>query len=346
MLLMLTSCDDDPTLTQLAKVTFTEDISLSVNSIVVDKETASNDALTISWSEVDFPTVSPVTYTLQFATTDDNTWASVTSLEVGEDVYSSSLSGEWLNTLALENGFDSESPGTFKVRVKAYVDRDVYSNASEISITPYYVYTGYDALWVPGDYQGWDPASASRIASFYEGLDYLYQGFIYISEGSALGFKLTAQEAWEPMAYGDGGDGVLIEANYAGGNFAVPSAGFYEVTADLQNMAYTITEMTWGIIGDAQSGGWDTDTPMTYDPDANVWTAVVELSSAGSFKFRANNAWAVNFGVDTDGNLQFADHPVLGYVERSNLTVEETATYKVILDLSDPGNYNYSLVKQ
>ncbi len=346
LLFLATACEDDPTLTQLEQVSFSEDISLSTTAITVVKESASEDVLILNWEEVSFPTVSPVTYTVQFATSDDNSWSEVKSIEIGDDVYSTSITGEWLNALALEKGFDSETPGTFNVRVKAYVDRDVYSEAREITITPYYGYTGYDALRVPGDYQGWDPASALRITSFCEGLDYLYQGFVYIPEGSGLGFKLTAQEAWEPMAYGDGGDGLLIEANYSGGNFAVPNTGFYEVTADLENMVYTVTEMTWGVIGDATPGGWDADTPLTYDPDLNVWSAVIELSSSGSFKFRANNDWVVDFGVDEDGNLQFADHPVLGYVERSNLAVEESDTYLVVLDLSDPGNYTYSLIAQ
>jgi starch-binding outer membrane protein SusE/F len=56
---------------------------------------------------------------------------------------------------------------------------------------------------------------------------------------------------------------------------------------------------TVGIIGTATPNGWDSDTDMVQDPDSsNLWTLSIELTD-GEAKFRANDAWDINWG-DTD----------------------------------------------
>jgi len=53
---------------------------------------------------------------------------------------------------------------------------------------------------------------------------------------------------------------------------------------------------TVGIIGTATPQGWDASTPMDQDPeDENIWRLEIELEP-GLCKFRANNAWDVNWG--------------------------------------------------
>jgi hypothetical protein len=61
--------------------------------------------------------------------------------------------------------------------------------------------------------------------------------------------------------------------------------------------------------------------------------------SAGEFKFRANDAWSINFGgdPDEDGSMNY-DGP--------NLSVGAAGTYNVVLDLSDPRQYAYSVTLQ
>lgn len=52
------------------------------------------------------------------------------------------------------------------------------------------------------------------------------------------------------------------------------------------------------IIGDATPNGWNNETPMTRsDSDPDIYTITLTLSK-GEAKFRANNAWAINWGVD------------------------------------------------
>lgn len=53
---------------------------------------------------------------------------------------------------------------------------------------------------------------------------------------------------------------------------------------------------TVGIIGTATPGGWSESTPMVQDAmDPNKWTLSITLTE-GEAKFRANNAWDINWG--------------------------------------------------
>ena len=62
--------------------------------------------------------------------------------------------------------------------------------------------------------------------------------------------------------------------------------------------------MNWGIIGDATAGGWNDETPMTYDFATNKYSLDATLSTGG-MKFRSSNtgnfiyndAWKFNVGV-------------------------------------------------
>jgi hypothetical protein len=237
--------------------------------------------------------------------------------------------------LGLEPGVEQD----LVFRVKSFVDRPAFSESATVAVTSYEVFVSYPSLWVPGGYEGWDPAAAPVIVSVNR--DDIYEGYLYFPTGE---IKLTAQPAWEPMAYGDGGNGVLIEANYAGGNFNIATEGYYLVAADLNTMKYLLIKTTWGIIGGATTGGWSTDTQMTYNPGTGLWTVTCNMIANGSFKFRANNAWQFDFGV-VDGKLAYCNHPWKTYVDQPQFTVPSDGNYTITLDLSDPGNYEYSIVK-
>ena len=71
------------------------------------------------------------------------------------------------------------------------------------------------------------------------------------------------------------------------------------------------------------------------------------MKQAGSFKFRANDALVIDFGIDNSGNLQYADNPLFTYnPNRNNLTVPADGTYLITLDLHVSQHYTYSAVKQ
>ena len=92
-------------------------------------------------------------------------------------------------------------------------------------------------------------------------------------------------------------------ATQDGANIPV-TAGTYDITFNDQTGAYNFapdnapTYTTVGIIGSATSQGWNASTPMLQDATyPHVWTLSNVTLSAGEAKFRANNAWDVNWGA-------------------------------------------------
>ncbi|MDZ7806683.1 MAG: SusF/SusE family outer membrane protein [Gracilimonas sp.] len=106
------------------------------------------------------------------------------------------------------------------------------------------------------------------------------------------------------------------------------------MNVDINDLTYSITNTTWGLIGSATPDEWNSDQDMTYDPVEKVWTITLTLT-AGEIKFRANNAWDLNYG-DDEGD---------GFLEENsdtNIQVASGGNYTVTLDLSDYP-YSYSL---
>ena len=107
-------------------------------------------------------------------------------------------------------------------------------------------------------------------------------------------FKFRGTSDWG-INYGSTAGNSTLDAG--GSNIPVTVEADYAITLDLSHPnAYTYAANRWGVIGDASPGGWNTSTPMTWDATNNVFTVSVDLLSAGTFKFRANDAWDVNYG--------------------------------------------------
>lgn len=131
--------------------------------------------------------------------------------------------------------------------------------------------------------------------------EYRWYGVIRLSEGT---FKVSDGNNWVGFSGIIDNSGVLTEA--ASDNnieISAANAGFYYftvTTADEGATPYIITidKASFGVIGDATPGGWDTDTDMT--ESGSTWSLNVDLV-AGEWKFRANDAWEYNLGGDLTG---------------------------------------------
>ena len=344
LILLLAGCNEDPTLSVLKKVSFTAPISATATDVVLTEATAASNVIAINWQAVDYFIGAPVTYSIQITTPEDtSSWAKATEKVIGDDILTASLSGEELNTLVKDLGLEPKVKSTVVIRVKSYVDRAAYSKTVSVDVTPYKIFTGYPSLWVAGDYQGWNVSVAPVIVSVND--DGIYEGYLYIPAGGTNEFKLYAQADWGPVSYGDGGNGTVIVANYAGANFKAPSDGYYLFNVNLNTMTFLLMKTSWGLIGGATPGGWDSDTQMTYNPGTQAWTVTADMKANGSFKFRANNAWQLDFGVDENGKIAYANNPLLPYVDRPQFTVPQDGNYTITLDLHEPGNYSYKIKK-
>lgn len=196
-----------------------------------------------------------------------------------------------LATSAANCVFEQES-GEYKVIL------DVNSHPYSIK----FISTAFPAeefIHVPGNHQGWTPSTAPRLQSAE--LNGVYTGFSCL-DGE---FKFTKGADWSDGEYNWGSFGTHPEGftGEGGGNITCPAKGFYYMKADVMNSTLEATATSWGIIGPAQAGGWDTDTDMTWDETKHCWTATVELA-AGEMKFRANDGWDINVGGAFD-NLTF-----------------------------------------
>ena len=342
-LAIFSSCDDDPTLTVQEKVEFSDDITLSAQQLVLTDDEASEQVLNISWPEVTYSIDAPVSYSVQFAV--NQQWGQGFKKEVGEDVLSASFTTEELNNIALDMGLEADEEASVNIRVEAYLNQRIYSSVEELKLTPYALiepYVDYPSLYIAGDYQGWNIAEPDSISSKLD--DGVYEGYIYIPAGGTNEFKVYADKDWSSTSYGNGGDGAVIIANYAGDNFVAPSEGYYLFSIDVNTMEYLLIKIdSWGIIGEATPNGWDSDTNLTFDETTELWTVTADLSATGFLKFRANDAWTLDMGLDEEGNLRYANHPWLEYVDRTSFTVEADGNYTITLDLTVPGNYRYSL---
>ncbi len=179
----------------------------------------------------------------------------------------------------------------------------------------------YDYVYIAGTADGWS-GNGGKLASIKDAND--YYGFI-----NATGeFKIQKSQGSWATNWG-GSNGTLVAS---GNNIA--ANGFVYVNANIGNMTYSVTPITsMGIIGDATAGGWDAETALTYNAENNTWEATDVVLTAGTIKFRANNAWEINFGGALD-NLT---------INGENITVE-AGTYKVVLSLVCPGEYTATLI--
>jgi hypothetical protein len=108
-------------------------------------------------------------------------------------------------------------------------------------------------------------------------------------------FKFRANHDW---GYNYGSTAANSTLDAGGTNIALTLVGDYAFTLDLSHpQAYTYSANTWGIIGDATPGGWSTDQNMTWNSTSKVFTVTANMV-VGAFKFRANDAWDLNYGGD------------------------------------------------
>jgi hypothetical protein len=186
----------------------------------------------------------------------------------------------------------------------------------------------YPYLYVPGGYQGWNPADAKTVLSS-PGNDKKFEGYLYFKDANTE-FKFCVNPNWD-LNYGDNGANGSLEQN--GDNIKVAAAGFYKINVDLNTLKYTIQKTEWGIIGDATANGWDSDQNMTYNATDNAW--VIETNfKAGEIKFRANDGWDLNYGDNgPDGILEGGG---------ANIKLPGAGQYRIKLFLSRP-DYTYSI---
>ena len=143
-----------------------------------------------------------------------------------------------------------------------------------------------DYLYLAGNCNGWQQIDYLYGPAF----DGKYTGFMYLDQG---GFKFCTQANWDGTNYGTG-----MSTDPGAGNIVMSEApGYYKVDVDLSALTYKLTPITTiGVIGSATAGGWNDDQNMTYNQTDRCWEIKGIVLTDGVIKFRANDAWTINWG--------------------------------------------------
>ncbi len=195
---------------------------------------------------------------------------------------------------------------------------------------------------VPGNHQGWDPPTAPQLeASSASTTD--YEGYVWLDGGHKfVGPDSNGDFNWGNIDWGDDGSFTGILSVGSPTNLEAAPAGHYFIQVDTGALTYSEIKYNWSVTGDATPLGWPAgpdgtsgqDQDMTYDAVTGTWTITLDLA-AGQLKFRANDAWAWNYGdTGADGSLEN---------NGDNLVITAAGNYTVVLDLSTPRAYTYSV---
>ncbi len=360
-LLAFQSCSEDDSIEVTAAA---QDGSLvfqntTASNYILSNQTSSNVAERFIWTPADFGTETSVSYDLQSSTTQD--FAVPTILETTTENNVVVTVGRLLG-IATELGLDNDplttnsagepnNTATIFVRLRAYIGnggantQELFSSIEPVNLTVLEITGDIEVLLpqiaVPGAYQGWSPSTAPTLAAAEVGQTN-YEGFVYFQD-AANEFKfLSPMEDgtfdWGTTDWGDDGTftGILVAEDEQ--NCKSTATGYHFVKANTANLTYSTAITNWGVIGNATPTGWDADTDFVYDSETGLLSITLQITAGAdnAFKFRANDAWDINFGdTDNDGSLDFGGSDIPAPAE--------SGMYKITLDITNPRMYAYSL---
>ena len=260
---------------------------------------------TFTWSDYNTYGVN-VTYLLEVSKKDANNFSTLGSVM---NAKSFEATNKVLNDAVLKAGLEADVKGEVDVRVTATSKStggtiEKVSNIVTFKVTPY---VAFKNMFLVGNATAanWNNNNNNQ-AIFRDASN--ANKFHFIGKFGAGEFKfLEILGNWQPqwglkaglVANSDGGDP---------GTFVTSAAGYYSFTMDILAKTYTLTPYTGamtdystiGMIGDFN--GWGGDLALeqsTYD--SHQWSLKnITIPTTGKFKFRADGAWTVNWGADTE----------------------------------------------
>lgn len=364
--LSFNACQQDDDLEFVAKeasgLTFN---TTFLENYILNPSVGNNLAERFTWNSADFSVPTNVTYSLQAATMPD-----FSDYVLADPIYNlGSTQGNELAVtvskmiaLAEAAGLDNDpntddipNVGQVYFRLMAVVgdnglasyspvqslNIELQEGEAEVQLPKLYIVGNF--LAASGYGEDWKAPNAVPIASSGEGNDE-YEGYVYMNVDSPEFKILPTNESFDGD-YGDDGtfSGTLIQEEEK--NILLSGAGYYFIKVNLSTLTYTAEITNWAVTGSATPAGWPDngveDQDMTYNPTTGKWEITIALTAGAddAFKFRANNAWALNYGdAGADGILDFNDG--------TNLTVDAAGTYLIEVDFSNPRMYTYTLTLQ
>ncbi|GGW86457.1 SusF/SusE family outer membrane protein [Salegentibacter mishustinae] len=329
------------------------------NTYVLPSGNPDNLAERFVWNEVDFEAPTTISYELQGSATEafdsymviGNTGSNNLGVTIGQMLDLAEEAG-------LDNDPETEMPntGTVYFKVRAFAGEgegnalEEFSEILSVNVELPEAEEEGEApkmeLYLVGDATaaGWDPAN-NNTPLFRDGENeniYYFQGR-FAGGADVEGFKFLQTTEWQPQWGLSNGE--LTNSDILGEDpsaFPVEDDAYYSLMVNVDEMTYTWeaidesaadVQTNIGIIGDSTPDGWDADTNMTQSEfNPHIWYIQgIELVD-GFAKFRANDAWDINWGSET---------PVSGQTTSGGPDIPVTAgTYDVWFNTLD-GRYTF-----
>ncbi|WP_438424343.1 SusF/SusE family outer membrane protein [Aquimarina macrocephali] len=320
--LCFNACVEDEEPTFVIQESQTEGpLIVTANSTVgLVKDLADQRAFTLVWEDAGYNINTPITYTIEaglggtnFETTLDPAVIATTS-----DRFYNWTIGE-LNNLAIGLGIEPDNEGAIDLRVISSIGTNggssIKSNATSLTVTPYATVLPQKDLFLVGSATapGWENNNNNPPLVRDPSNQNVFKFTGRFLGGGDIAFKfLEVLGEWQPQ-WGLSGGSLASSATLGSDpdTFSVAAEGYYTLDVNIQDLTYTVnafdasgatdyTAQGIGIIGDSTPGGWDNDTDLTQSAfDPHLWYINGIVLTNGEGKFRANNAWDVNWGADT-----------------------------------------------
>ncbi|MBC7606480.1 MAG: SusE domain-containing protein [Burkholderiales bacterium] len=323
---------------------------------VLTPQNAASDLLTLTWDKSDNGVTAVPVYTIEIAESGTNFADPLIAVKTSDlapaDNYTWKVG--YLNELLNRIGFAPCESLNIDVRVKSTlgtVENNAfiqYSNVVSLSVTPYSLDLPLLAFSADSTITTATPKlAASGI------LNTDYEGYMWLNAGSYKFYKPNSCGQFSAATiYGDDDSGSFNTLILNGSGYDVITAGYYLVKADTATGMYSVRPTTWNLFGTAKPNFPGANTLLVYDQSEKVWRITLNLKSGYEIKFRTNGTSSAAFVLGkysgaSDGTLNFGG-PLLTY-NGGDLTVPGTRTpitivsYNVVLDLSSPRNYKYSI---
>lgn len=292
-------------------------VTLSAPTLVLSKDAAENQVLTVSWTAPDYGFAAAPSYLLQIDKKGGN-FSNGYSTSTGSAL-KKEFKGSELNALLLNLGLKPSEVHQLDVRVSIVLSSatSIVSPIASLSATPYANVLDLSTPWgvVGSGYNDW---GATPDGPFYKTSQAeVFVAYLTLKDGE---IKFRKDSGWD-VNYGDDGANGTLEAG--GANIKV-TAGTYKITMNLANLTYKLEKYSWGIVGSGYNDwGATPDGVLSYDPFSDQWRTIITLKE-GEIKFRLNSAWDTNFGGSNGGLVAGGD----------NLKVT-AGTYLVTMNLND-----------
>lgn len=270
--------------------------TVSASNVVLLKENANLDAITVSWTTPDYGFQAAPTYSV-LVDKKGGDFSKAAVISVGSELKKVFKASE-LNAILLSMGVVSGAAGDVDIKVQSLVGSATIltSTINSLKATTYSEKLDLSSPWgVVGDAtaNGWNgpdvPMYKSDIANTLVAYVTLNDGQIKFRRYNDWGVNLGSSGSVEP----DPATAGTLALN--GKNLGVKK-GTYKITVDTTGLKYKVESYSWGVVGDATTNGWNgPDMPLMYDATVDLWRGVLTLND-GQIKFRQNNDWAVNYG--------------------------------------------------